>query len=173
MRLLEIEFSCHNPGCSSTVDDDIVTSLARAMPKLEILRLDNAPCSALAGVTLKGLVALACHCSQLSKLRIHVQAGELGEATTGIESPGPPENAAVIPRADCALTDLQVGETPILQGAASAVAQTLLEVFPRILNVEYADPRWESVVGAIKSFRRTRAALTTQVRQICWTSNVP
>ena len=106
MRPLEIEFSCHNPGCSSTVNDDIVTSLTRAMPKLEILRLGNAPCSAITGVTLKGLVALACHCSHLSELRIHVQAGELGEATTDIESPGPPENTAVIPRVDCALTVL-------------------------------------------------------------------
>ena len=154
MRVLEIEFSCRNPGCSSTVDDNIVTSLARAMPKLEILRLGKAPCSALTGVTLTGLVALACHCSHLSELRIHMQAGGLGEATADTEQPRLSENAVVIPRVDCALTVLQVGEAPIPQEAVPAVALTLLQVFPRIANVEHVDPRWESVVEMIKLFRR-------------------
>ena len=153
MTELDIEFSCDN-GCSSTVDDDTVTSLARVMPNLKILRLGKAPCSALTGVTLKGLVALAYHCLQLSELRVHVQARELGEATTGIEPPRPSGNAAVIPRADCALTDLQVGEAPIPQEVASTVALTLLQVFPRITNIGHVDPRWESVVETIKRFRR-------------------
>ena len=43
LKELEIEFSCGG-GCSSRVDDDIIISLARAMPKLEILRLGGAPC---------------------------------------------------------------------------------------------------------------------------------
>ena len=38
MTKLEIEFSCRN-GCSSTVDDDVIISLAQAMPELEILQL--------------------------------------------------------------------------------------------------------------------------------------
>ena len=153
MEELEIEFSCHN-GCSSTVNDDIVTSLARAMPKLEILRLGKAPCSALTGVTLRGLVALAGHCPQLSELRIHIQAGELGEAAaTGIELPRPSGNAAVILRTDCALTVLQVGEAPIPQEVVLAVAQTLLEVFPQIHNIEYTEPLWESVVEIIERYQ--------------------
>jgi len=154
MELLQIEFSCRN-GCSSTVDDNIVTSLARAMPKLEILRLGGAPCSALTGVTLRGLVALSCHCPRLSELRIHVQAGELAEATTGTEPPLLPSgDAAVIPRVDCALKVLQVGEAPITREAASAVAVTLLQVFPRIVNVDHVDGRWGSVVEMIKLFRQ-------------------
>lgn len=40
---LTIQFSCRN-GCSSTVDDDIVTNLARAMPGLRILQLGGKPC---------------------------------------------------------------------------------------------------------------------------------
>ena len=155
MKKLEIQFSCHD-GCSSTVDDDIVTSLAQAMPKLETLRLGKAPCSALTGVTLKGLVALACHCPQLSELCIHIQAGKLGEAaTTGIEPPHPSGNAVVIPRVDCALTVLQVGEAPIPQEVVPAVAQTLLKVFPRILEVKHVDPGWKSVLETIKLSRRT------------------
>ena len=153
MTRLEIQFSCRN-GCSSTVDDDIITSLARAMPKLEILRLGKAPCSALTGVTLKGLVALARHCPKLSELRVHVQATELGEATTSTEPPRPPGNTAVTPQTDCALTVLQVGEAPIPPAVTPAVALTLFKVFPRILNIEHTNPRWGSVVEMIKLFRR-------------------
>ena len=36
LRELEIYFSCDD-GCSSTIDDDIITDMARAMPRLEIL----------------------------------------------------------------------------------------------------------------------------------------
>ena len=37
------EFSCID-GCSSRVDDDIIISLARAVPKLKTLRLGSPPC---------------------------------------------------------------------------------------------------------------------------------
>lgn len=43
MTKLETEFSCHS-SCSSTADDDIIINLAQAMPKLEILQLDDQPC---------------------------------------------------------------------------------------------------------------------------------
>jgi len=153
MARLEIEFSCRD-GCSSTVDDSIITSLAQAMPKLEILRLGRAPCSAPTGVTLKGLVALACHCIQLSELRVHLQAGKLAEAATSTEPLLPSENAAVIPRTNCALRSLQVGKAPIQRQVTSAVALTLLHVFPQILDVEYIDPQWENVAETIKLFKR-------------------
>ena len=153
MARLRIEFSCRD-GCSSTVDDDIITSLAQAMPKLETLRLGRTPCSAPTGVTLKGLVALACHCIQLSELRVHLQAGKLAEVATSTEPSLPSENAAVIPRTNCALRSLQVGKAPIQQHATSAVALTLLQVFPQILDVEYTDPQWENVAETIKLFKR-------------------
>ena len=151
---LEIEFSC-SVDCSSTLDDDIIISLAGAMPKLETLRLGKAPCRIPTGVTLKGLVALACRCLQLHKLCIHFQAHTLAEAATSTEPPPPSKHRpAVIPRTGCALTYLQVGEAPIPRQAALAVALALLQVFPQILNVEYVDPQWKNVVETIEFFRR-------------------
>jgi len=150
---LEIEFSCH-AGCSSRVDDDIVISLAQAMPKLEILQLGKEPCRTPTGVTLKGLVALARRCLHLSKLRIHLRVKELVEAATNIEPPYPPKHAAAIPRENCALTVLQVGETPIPEQAALAVAMTLLCIFPRMLGIEYANLQWKGVVETMKLFKR-------------------
>jgi hypothetical protein len=42
LQCLTIGFSCEL-GCSSTIDDDTITDLARAMPRLETLELGNKP----------------------------------------------------------------------------------------------------------------------------------
>ena len=74
---LVIEFSCSD-GCSSTVDDDIIVDLARTMPKLQNLALDDKPCSGIhTGVTTKGFVALTHHCPELYTLRVHFQVASL------------------------------------------------------------------------------------------------
>ena len=153
MQVLEIQFSCDN-GCSSTVDDDIVINLARAMPGLTILRLGGAPCSALTGVTLTGLIALAFHCLQLSKLRVHFQANRLAEETSRTKPPSLFKPISGVPQTDCALTDLQVGEIPIPEQETLTVGLTLLQTFPKIVDIQYIDPQWKSVVETIKLFRR-------------------
>ena len=153
MQVLEIQFSCHN-GCSSTVDDDTVTSLARAMPRLKILQLGGVPCSALTGVTLRGLVTLARHCPQLSKLRIHFQANRSAEVTSTTEPPSLSEPIPGIPQTNCALTDLEVGETPISEQETLAAGLTLLQIFPEIVNIEYKNPQWKSVVEAVELFKQ-------------------
>jgi len=110
LEKLEIHFSCEG-GCSSRVDDNIIVSLARAMPKLEILCLGRPPCAAPTGITVHGLVALACLCPRLSMLRIHFQAASLVEAATSTTTLLPSGEQIVRPE-DCALTDLEVGKTP-------------------------------------------------------------
>ena len=146
LKDLQIEFSCDN-GCSSKVDDDIVMDLARAMPKLEILRLGGAPCGARGGVTVKGLIALARGCRSLSKLRIHFQASSLVEAVTGTDVPAPSNGSTVVRRQDCALIELEVGEIAIAGGSVLGVAITLLRIFPRLLNIEFIERKWEGVMG--------------------------
>jgi hypothetical protein len=150
---LEIDFSCRN-GCSSRVDDDVVVSLARAMPKLEILRLGKSPCGTPAGVTFKGLIALACRCPRLYELRIHFRANSLVEATTSGEPPFPSKRATAIPPTDCMLAYLHVGEIPISEGSALAVALILLQIFPHIFNIYSVNLEWWSVAEAIKLFNR-------------------
>lgn len=153
MTKLEIEFSCHT-GCSSTVDDDIVIDLAQAMPELELLRLGKQPCHTVGGVTFRGLVVLALRCARLSKLHVHLQANRLAEATSRTEPPSTSAPTAVIPQTNCALTDLQVGETPISESATLVVGLTLLQIFPEILNIEYVHSRWRKVAETIKLFKR-------------------
>ena len=156
LKELEIEFSC-NGGCSSRVDDDIIISLAGAMPNLEILQLGKAPCKTPTGVTVNGLIGLACRCPQLSKLRVHFQAISLADAATGVVTSSLSGDEPVARREDCALRVLEVGETHIPMGSASTVAIILLQIFPRLLDVRYSNRKWKAVAKTIKEFRRIRA----------------
>ena len=149
---LVVEFSCHN-DCSSTVDDNIIIDLAEAMPKLRILQLGRPPCRVSTGITFKGLVTLAHRCPQLTRLCVHLQVLGFSEPAS-TEPPPPPKHAAIIPRMSCALTNLQVGEAPIVQRSVMAISFTLLQLFPQLLNLEYANPQWRRVVETIELFKR-------------------
>jgi len=153
LTLLVIVFSCDD-GCSSTVDDNIITDLARAMPKLKTLELGDEPCREIrTGVTVKGLTALAHHCLDLSTLRIHFQVASLSAppAISGLT----PNAEFTIQRRDCALTDLEVGEIPAPEESVLAVALTLAHIFPRIESIRSGDYNWEKVVEAICASRET------------------
>ena len=124
------------------------------MPKLEILQLGEAPCWAPTGVTFKGLVVLASHCTHLSTLCVHLQAAELTERTTTTDPPSSSKCAVVIPRTDCALTDLEVGETPVPRRVALAVALTLVQIFPHIHKIYYTNNQWMHVMETVRLFKR-------------------
>jgi len=149
---LLIESSCEN-GCSSTVDDNVITSLAQAMPKLKFLELGDAPCYEIpTGITVKGLAVLAHHCSGLFALRIHFQVNSLI---------APPAIDAVTPNAwsgtlqsGCALTDLEVGYIPMAEESMPTVAVTLALIFPHVVSIDYADEGWQKVLDAICLSRR-------------------
>jgi len=136
-------------GCSSMVDDDIIISLSRAMPKLKYLQLGDPPCCQItAGVTVKGLVALARHCPNLFTLRVHFQVTSLSDpqAIHGMD----PNAGPAASWTDCALKVLYVGETPIPEGSELVVALTLLRIFPRLDSVEpTGDGDWDEVEDAI------------------------
>ena len=149
---LDIEFSCDG-GCSSTVDDDIVTSLSRVMPKLKHLKLGDDPCpQPTAGVTAKGFVALAHHCPNLSTLRVHFQVASLSVPPASPDMTPDAEPAASW--VDCALTDLIVGEIPVPEESVLIVALTLARIFPHIEYIDHVDENWEKVMCAICLSRR-------------------
>jgi len=149
---LDIGFLCHD-GCSSTVDDDIVINLSRAMPKLRELKLGEGPCEdSTTGVTVKGLVALALHCQGLWYLRIHFQVASLSVSPA---SPGVIHNAEPTGSwTDCALREIAVGEIVVPEESALTVALTLLYIFPRITTIFYDGEGWGKVEDAIHLSRR-------------------
>ena len=145
LKDLQIQFSCGG-GCSSTIDDDTIADIARAMPKLQTLHLGNGPCQIPTGVTVKGLATLAYYCPHLSSLSIHFQVASLGPpAITGVTPSGEP----AIPREDCALTCLYVGGIPLPEESALVVTLTLLRIFPHISYISYFDEGWKKVTDAI------------------------
>ena len=149
---LGIVYPCHI-GCSSTVDDDVITNLAQAMPRLETLRLGDSPCSKIpTGVTVKGLVALAHHCLGLSTLRLHLKVDSFC---------APMVNAGVVPdprftvaRRECALKDLEVGYIIVPKGSALVVALTLLRIFPHIQCIDRECEDWDWIADAIRVSRQ-------------------
>jgi len=146
LRELIIDFACYW-GCSSTIDDDTIVDMARTMPELELLQLGGTPCQTPTGVTAKGLAALAYHCPHLSTLRVHFQADSLDPRPTSITTSG---DNPIVPRADCALTVLEVGQISVAEESAPTVALTLLRIFPRLECIEYSDEGWAEVAEAIE-----------------------
>ena len=149
---LHVGFSCDD-GCSSTIDDDTIANLARAMPKLEHLELGNTPCSeALTGVTAKGLLALAHHCPDLSVLRIHFQVDSLS-TPPAIDEVNTDAGSATL-RRSCALVELEVGGIVVAEEAVPTVAMTLALIFPRIESIDHIGESWKKVMNAISVSRK-------------------
>ena len=141
-----------NDGCSSRVDDDVIVNIARAMPKLKILRLGDSPCREIPiGVTVEGLVALTNLCPDLYSLRIHFQVASLS-ALPAIHEPIPNVGPIVL-RRDYALENFVVGEIPIPEESVPMVAQTLARIFPRLEFIDYIDQDWEKVMNTIRLSR--------------------
>ena len=153
---LVVAFPC-NEHCSSGVDDNLIVDLVRALPKLGILKLGGAPCGNPTGITAKGLIALACGCRHLSELRIHFQTASLIQPVPAPGTLSPTEGEPVVRRQDCALTSLEVGETPIPAGAEWVVTIALLQIFPRLLEIGSRARRWEVVLGNLRRFKQIGA----------------
>jgi hypothetical protein len=146
---LEIEFHCGGV-CSSRVDDDIIISIAQAMPKLQDLQLGGKPCRTSTGVTIKGLITLAYGCPHLSNLCIHFEATNLVQVATGAGELAPSADGTAVRWEDCSLTSLTVGDIPIQEGATLKVTITLLRIFPHLSNIEYSEVEWQEVVATIQ-----------------------
>jgi len=149
---LTIGFSCEH-GSSSMIDDDTIIHMARAMPKLEILQLGGPPCRTPTGITAKGLAALSYYCPNLFTLRIHFQVDSLIPSSMSIITSDDQQADS-----NCALTDLEVGEMPMVEGSALMVALTLLRIFSHLENIEYSDEGWEEVADAIRLSKRVADA---------------
>ena len=146
LKDLDIGFSCEH-GCSSTIDDEIITDIARAMPGLETLRLGGSPCETSTGVTTKGLATLAHCCPRLSRLCIHFQV-------VSLDPPVIPrtiyDGRPTVPREACALIEFDVGEIPVPEESTLMVALTLLRIFPHIEYIKYSGGgAWGKVSTAI------------------------
>ena len=135
------------------MDDDVITALAQAMPKLKTLLLGDVPCSEIStGATVRGLAALAHHCPDLSILRVHFHVASLctAPAIDGVTSM---DRSASLQRG-CALRELGVGEIRVAEESVPTIALTLVLIFPRLESIDYADRNWRKVLDAIYLSRK-------------------
>ena len=152
MRDLLVDFPCVG-SCSSKLDDEIITNLAQAMPKLKFLVLGDSPCRRIpTGVTAKGLVALAHHCPNLSNLRIHIHLSSFITSPAAIWMTPDVEPTAL--RRDCALKHLDVGRIPMPEQSVLMAAVTLGLIFPWIASIEATHEGWGKVEDAIRFSRQ-------------------
>ena len=152
LKEILIYFSCDD-GCSSRVDDEIITNLARTMPNLESLELGSPPCQEIPiGVTVKGLVALADHCPDLSELCIHFQVDSLCEPPAVVRTS--PDVGSIAPRRVCLLPSLAAGRILLPRRSVPMVALTLARIFPYLESIDSGiDEKWGEVADAIKLSR--------------------
>jgi hypothetical protein len=125
------------------------------MPRLNVLRLGSEPCHRPTGMTIKGLVKLACHCTNLSTLRVHIRMHSLVKAAVEeVVTPSSADEPA--PRKKCALATLEVGGIPIPApaGSAFAIALVLIHVFPRLNDIKYTNAQWGHIANVIKTSKR-------------------
>ena len=148
LKELSLDFGCFPSGhdCSCALDDDTITDLARAMPKLEVLKSVRFPCWTPTGVTTRGLAALARYCPRLSSLSIHLQVSSLDPSKIPQAASGDQFN---IPPAGCALTCINVGMIALPEELVSKVIQTLLQIFPRLGRIKHMKEGWEKVADVL------------------------
>ena len=131
----------------------IIINLSRAMPKLKCLRLGGSPCHPFTGgVTVKGLMVLAHNCPNLSSLRVHFQVASLSDPPTGLETTR--DAGCSASWTGCNLRSLWVGYMPVPEGSASAIAVTLLRIFPRIHTLYFKKDGWIKVQDMIHRSKR-------------------
>ena len=152
MRRLIIQSPCKLGDCSSTIGDDTITALARAMPNLETLNFDDDPCDASVGVTVKGLATLAYYCPSLLHLVIHFQVASLDPR----DIPSfPSADESTIPRRRPPLPILEAGYICVPRRSAVFVAVTLLLIFPSIQKIHFFENAtgWDRVMEIIDHAR--------------------
>ena len=146
LKVIDIDFSC-GLGCSSTIDDDTITDLARAMPRLEMLYLGDTPCETPGRVTVKGLAALSCYCPNLAHLCIHFRVASLDPL-------GIPNHASAVLWQGCPLKHLLPGATHVPEMFVPMVSLALLRIFPHLIGIESDDTGWKNVLKAFGHFKK-------------------
>ena len=147
LTVITIESFCDG-ACSSRLDDDIITNLARTIPKLKTLQLGDLPCREIPiGVTVKGLVALANYCPDLRVLRIHFQLDSLRELPAIVRAS--PDVGSTALRRDCTLRYLVVGRIPMPEESVPMAALALVRIFPCLESIISIGESWKKVEETI------------------------
>ena len=165
---LTIYTACGDDHCLFLLSDKDIERLAKAMPNLVFLSL-GAPCPAQMrnDLTVKSLLAIAKHCKHLRTLEMHVNCESIVMSAYEREDPvaryipptGPPDYDG------CPLGLVTFGSCPIPMESEGGIifAMTLLQLFPRLFEVQWnppgLTPPWSSVNALIRDHNQVRSNL--------------
>ena len=146
-RLTALVLHSRSQECTVQLDDPFVCRLAKALPRLEILRLGDAPPNAVTNVTVESLVALSMNCVDLDFLRIHFDV-------TSIPSRSTYENSQMR-KSSCKLRTLSVGSQPPPSSDDDILrlAFAIAHIFPHVEDIRRYGEGWRKVNQHLELFR--------------------
>lgn len=156
LQCLSIRSRCDHGFSWPALDDDVITDLVQAMPRLEFLALGHQTlCETPTGVTALGLAAIAIHCPGLATLHIHLLPASFGDHTVMAAAL---EVLSGTPGQPCTLGTLSVGLVSIEEESVAAAAMGLALLFPSLegITAHAPDQRWVNVMALVNSTRLPR-----------------
>ena len=155
---LTIEAYCDNEDdegkCAFEFDDDDITKLAMALPRLRALILGS-PCSEnTCATTAACLLQISVHCIELEKLEIHFNTTNIVDDLKNISEDPRFQELRSLPR--CTLWCLDVDQIPLdldEPAGPEAVAKGMVDIFPSLVHCSGFDEVWDTISGGIARLR--------------------
>jgi hypothetical protein len=155
---LNLEAYCHdedNVGqCTFKLNDDNVTELAMALPRLQSLLL-GCPCfENICATTVTCLLPISVHCVKLTTLAIHFNTTNIVDDLKNISEGARFQELRSLPR--CKLTELHVYQIPLPldEPGFGAVAHGMADIFPALQHCEGFHEGWDGLSRRIVGLRQ-------------------
>ena len=157
---LNVETQCYDINdagqCVFNLNDEDVTKLAMALPRLECLVLGR-PCSENTCVTTVGcLLQISVHCVKLQELQVHFNTANLVGDLKKISKDPKLQELLSCPR--CTLSRLDVYQIPLILDAPGleTVVSGMIDIFPHLERCNGLDEMWGDVSEGIMEFSMVR-----------------
>jgi len=154
---LNVLVSCHNSRnegqCSFKLNNDDVTKLAIALPRLESLLLGHPCYEDTCATTVACLLPISIHCVKLRKLEIHFNTTNIVDDLKNISEDPRFQELRSLPR--CTLTYLRTGQMPLAldEPDFEMVANGMVDIFPSLECCAGAEETWCVISKRIAGFR--------------------
>ena len=134
LTTLEVGPFCPPDGCSFDLTDDGITTITKALPRIQKLLLGQPCWLNTCQTTFKSLVALSANCVELTELAVHFNTINIVQDVKSLLETKDPDVQKLRNGSRCGVTSLQVFLTPLVVDgpATELLANGLLFVFPAL-----------------------------------------
>ena len=155
---LSVEVLCHGRGdegeCTFKLNNDNVTQLAMALPRLESLLLGYPCFENTCATTVACLLPISVYCAKLGLLEIHFNVTNIVEDIKNISEDPRFEDLRPLPR--CPLSQLSVYRIPLNleEPDLETVAKGMIDIFPSLELCEGMGRTWYVLSERVKKLQR-------------------